>query len=438
MKFPQLIMALLLLLLPSLASELPTCALDCLIAVAPQLPCGLTNQTCMCTNLEFQQLVTPCVLSNCTVKEALVTRNITATRCNEPIRDRSRPYNDVSLILGVISGAFVVVRLGYKTIVATMELGSDDWWILVTIIAGVPNTVLVAHGSTANGLGKDIWTLPFDMITDFSRYFYVMEILYFTQLALLKTSLLVFYLRIFPTPNVRRLLWGVMIFNGLFGLVFVVLAIFQCSPVSYFWTKWDGEHAGTCLNTNGIGWANASISIAIDVCMLAIPLAQIRCMNLHWKKKIGAGLMFGIGTFVTIVSIIRLKSLVTFANSVNPTWDNWDVSNWSTIELNVGIMCACLPSIRLIIVRMLPSLGGSVAGRYRCDVESKCSNVLSRKVTRGEAPAASGPSQQSPARGIIYQKSYSIHYDDSDESALVYMRDIDSKQTSTGTNSSMV
>lgn len=40
---------------------------------------------------------------------------------------------------------------------------------------------------------------------------------------------------------------------------------------------------------------------------------------------------------VTIVSVLRLQSLVLFAESHNPTWDNFDVANWSTIEINTGM-----------------------------------------------------------------------------------------------------
>lgn len=50
------------------------------------------------------------------------------------------------------------------------------------------------------------------------------------------------------------------------------------------------------LNINAIGWANASISIALDVWMLGIPLLQIRRLKLHWKKKISVAMMFFVGT----------------------------------------------------------------------------------------------------------------------------------------------
>lgn len=59
---------------------------------------------------------------------------------------------------------------------------------------------------------------------------------------------------------------------------------------------------------------------------------------------------------VTIVSILRLQSLVDFANSTNPTWDNWIVAWWSTIEVNVGMICTCLPTVRLILVRAAPRI----------------------------------------------------------------------------------
>lgn len=59
---------------------------------------------------------------------------------------------------------------------------------------------------------------------------------------------------------------------------------------------------------------------------------------------------------VTVVSVLRLQSLINFANSTNPTWDNWIVGWWSTIEVNVGMICTCLPTVRLILVRAAPRI----------------------------------------------------------------------------------
>jgi hypothetical protein len=197
--------------------------------------------------------------------------------------------------LGTISGAIVLLRF-FSKYIAGSELGLDDWFIAITLGVGIPSSVLTVHGIISNGIGRDIWTLTPKQITDFVHVFYAMEILYFAQVAFLKLSLLFFYLRIFPGDMVRRLLWGTVFLDICFGMLFVLIAIFQCRPISYYWNNWDGEHQGSCLNVNGLGWSNAVISIALDGWMLALPISQLVSLQLHWKKKVAVSLMFLVGT----------------------------------------------------------------------------------------------------------------------------------------------
>ncbi|KAH6854782.1 CFEM domain-containing protein [Chaetomium sp. MPI-CAGE-AT-0009] len=342
---------------------LPKCAADCLIQNVLQSDCAKDpTPACICTNAPLQHEITLCVAANCTVKQTLVAKNATSTACGVPARDRALTYDATSIVLASISCSIVLLRVGFKLFV-TRSLSPDDYVVALLVAFAIPSIIIIHVGLAPNGVGRDIWALTPDHITTFLFYFYLMAMLYFVQVMLVKVCMLLFYLRIFPSPTVRRLLWGTLIFNVLFGIIFFFVAIFQCAPVSYFWNGWDGEHEGKCLNKNAIAWANAAISIALDIWMLAIPLAQLKALNLHWKKKIGVGLMFVVGTFVTVVSIIRLQSLVTFAKSSNATWDNFPVSLWSTVEINVGIMCTCMPTLRLLLVRLFPALGGSTS-RY--------------------------------------------------------------------------
>jgi hypothetical protein len=194
-----------------------------------------------------------------------------------------------------VSAIFVIQRFAYK-IWARLDLGTDDWLTLVTLLSGVPSTIITARAVVPNGMGRDIWTLTADQITNFGKFFFIMEINYFFQVASLKLALLFFYVRIFPSALVRRLLWGTIVFTVIFGLTFIFMATFQCTPVEYYWQKWDREHTGSCLNINILAWSNAAISIALDGWMLAIPLWQLNNLNLNWKRKIGVGLMFCVGT----------------------------------------------------------------------------------------------------------------------------------------------
>lgn len=118
------------------------------------------------------------------------------------------------------------------------------------------------------------------------------ELLYFAELALTKISILFFYLRLFLGTTI---IYGTIVFNVLFLAAFDLTALLQCQPISHYWKKWDGEHEGKCLNNNALIWANAATNIVADLWLLGLPMRQIFQLNLHWKKKLGVALMFGIG-----------------------------------------------------------------------------------------------------------------------------------------------
>lgn len=225
-----------------------------------------------------------------------VVENVTQTACGAPVRDAGTDYNVLNIALGCISAGVFLLRIGYRLLIVRTRLGLDDWFMVLTIFSGTASTVMTSLGTIKNGLGRDIWTLSPNTITSFVYWFFWMEWAYFLNLALLKMSLLFFYLKIFPNKTVRQLLWGTIGYNAIWGIAFILLAIFQCQPISYYWTKWDGEHHGTCISTNSLGWANAITSIVLDIWMVAIPLSQLKGLQLHFKKKIGVAIMFCTGT----------------------------------------------------------------------------------------------------------------------------------------------
>ena len=183
----------------------------------------------------------------------------------------------------------------YKIFGTGVGLASDDWSIAAAHIFGVGLTVVGAYGLAGHGMGTDIWTIPFDQITTLLQFMYMGELFYLLSIGCLKMSILFFYMRIFTTPGTTKILWATQGFNALFSLTSVLVTVFQCLPVDYAWTRWDGEHQGTCVNFNALVWTIAVVNIALDLWMLAVPLHTLRGLNLGWKKKLGVALMFCVG-----------------------------------------------------------------------------------------------------------------------------------------------
>jgi hypothetical protein len=63
--------------------------------------------------------------------------------------------------------------------------------------------------------------------------------------------------------------------------------------------------------------------------------------------------------------VVRLFALKSATTSTDPTWDNVSAAIWSVIELNCGIMCASLPTLRPLMRKIFPWLSRSQGSSYK-------------------------------------------------------------------------
>ncbi|KAM5384612.1 hypothetical protein ACJZ2D_001357 [Fusarium nematophilum] len=245
---------------------------------------------------------------------------------------------------------------------------SESWPLRTAAFAPNPSSYSVIP----QGLGLNIWVLTDDQITTFQKCLVVAEFDYVFTLSLIKASILLFFLRIFAFSGkrFRIVVWLTMVYNFLSCLLFLIMGTLQRRPLRLLWDGWkDEEPRGEMLDVNALAFSHAGINVALDVWMLVLPLIQLYQLGLKTRKKIEVIAMFSVGVFLTIVSVIRIPSLLDFAVSSNATAaDSQGFLNWSCIELCVGIMVACMPHarqlVRIGVARWMPNKmdnGGSSA-----------------------------------------------------------------------------
>lgn len=110
-----------------------------------------------------------------------------------------------------------------------------------------------------------------------------------------KISLLYFFLRVFTSGPLRRMIHATIIVSALFVGTFILVVIFQCSPVNHTWLYWDKEHPGKCVNINAAVWALAIINILLDVFIILLPIPELYKLNMPLKKKISLIFVFALG-----------------------------------------------------------------------------------------------------------------------------------------------
>ncbi|CZT07021.1 related to integral membrane protein PTH11 [Rhynchosporium agropyri] len=298
--------------------------------------------TDMCMDQEMGESLEHCVKLNCTIREALTTKYVTESICNRPFRNRTNVIS-ITAIVGV-SLALLAVILRFVSRMKSRKPGMDDWTMAIAMGFVIPLSAMAIILAN-HGLGKDIWSVPFENITHSLYIFYISEVLYLGSSVMIRVSVLCLYLRMFSLGLSRRIAHVAMVANLLYGTAFITASIFQCIPVHAAWTRWDGTVPAKCVDANAVGWTSAAINIILDAVTVMLPLPQLTRLVMSWEQKIHILIMFCLGFLVTIISILRLTSLVKFATTHNITWDYVPVAYWSSIEVHVSVICACLPTL---------------------------------------------------------------------------------------------
>ncbi|KAJ5628174.1 hypothetical protein N7490_010402 [Penicillium lividum] len=265
-------------------------------------------------------------------------------------------------VLGMLALMLVALRLIQRTVFNRL-LGLDDGLIVAALVCALPLNCTM-FPMQKFGLGTNIWTIPFEHITKQLELLYVAEVCYMAAEALTQLSFLTFYLRIFPIPRFQLICYCLMGLSICFGISNTFVMIFQCTPVPFFWSGWTGEYAGSCLDINGFSWYKAAVQIAMDMGIISLPIWPLAKTKMGTKKKIQIILMFCTGFLITVVSCLRLRSLVVFSKSPNITYANTPAIYWSVVECDVAIICACMPSLPSLLKNIFPSVFGLPSSYY--------------------------------------------------------------------------
>ncbi|RMZ72795.1 integral membrane [Pyrenophora seminiperda CCB06] len=188
-------------------------------------------------------------------------------------------------------------------------------------------------------------------------------IFYNISLCATKVSILLQYRRIFTVPEMRIPLALLMAFIVTWGLISLLLTTFTCVPVYAYWDVL-AKPTARCIKNNSLWYMNASFNIVTDICVAFLPVRVIWNLQLARRQKVALIGVLTIGWFVCIVSILRLIVLrEVFNHAEDNSYYSAPAAYWSGIEVNLAIVCASLPSLKQLIVKLIPGFSSRHSGR---------------------------------------------------------------------------
>ncbi|RMZ21231.1 hypothetical protein D0859_14759 [Hortaea werneckii] len=123
-------------------------------------------------------------------------------------------------------------------------------------------------------------------------------------------------------------------------------------------------------------------------------------LEISRKQKIGLNLVFLAGLSVVATGSVRTWAFFTYAKDPDVSWSGYWLYFWSILEWNLGVMCACAPSLRVLVQRYLqatksgsrgqtpthPTTGDSYStapsSQQKCIIRHSSFSITSTRVSR--------------------------------------------------------
>ncbi|KAH7098428.1 hypothetical protein BKA62DRAFT_773380 [Auriculariales sp. MPI-PUGE-AT-0066] len=179
----------------------------------------------------------------------------------------------------------------------TRQAGADDWLILAAAGASVGFTVFVGI-CVANGVGRHQILLSMDELSRISRAAWISAMMNIIGAMFVRTSILVFFLRLFPSYGVRLVAIVLAVLSTGYGIAAFFSVLLQCLPI--------GSPGPKCIDRALFYRSISIISMILDFAIILTPIPPLWNAMLPWRAKLSVILVFAVGLIPCIASVFRV------------------------------------------------------------------------------------------------------------------------------------
>ncbi|KAF2837271.1 hypothetical protein M501DRAFT_978337 [Patellaria atrata CBS 101060] len=259
---------------------------------------------------------------------------------------------EISLPCTILATFFVLLRL-YTRGYIVRSIGSDDGEFLMPL--SVLSWIFAILGiiNLQYGYGCHVWDISLSKVRPFLIVDLLGQDFYFAGTCLVKVSILLFFIRLNPDKLFHGIAYTIMSLVCVYSFIGIIIATFGCTPIE---GGWDLTVPSKCVDKKAFYYFAAVMNILTDFATLTLPVKMCLELQVNRKMKVLLLGLFVIASFASVVSIVRLATMVPSLSSIDFTRFKVGVAGWAAIEINVGIICACLPCLRPMIRKHFPAL----------------------------------------------------------------------------------
>jgi hypothetical protein len=135
--------------------------------------------------------------------------------------------------------------------------------------------------------------------------------------------------------------------------------VLQCSDIR---ANWDNSIEHKCWSQEtlqALSYTNVALNIITDLAFAVfIPGPMLWKLNVNRRTRATLLFALGLGVFACAAAFVKIGSIVNYGKAGDWLWDSQDISIWTVVECNVGLVAGSLPALRPMFKRILgTSLG---------------------------------------------------------------------------------
>ncbi|KAL4883800.1 hypothetical protein BJY04DRAFT_216141 [Aspergillus karnatakaensis] len=263
--------------------------------------------------------------------------------------DQSAEVRGVAAAFLTLSSLAVLLRC-FVRLRIVKAFGWDDFIMIVAMLFYAMFCGCMIGGSLW-GTGKHLSELTPKQQSVAMEYWFLCDVAYIVSSILAKISICIFLLRIMVIPCYAAALYTVTGFTLITGIVFFVLLVAQCSPVSFWWTRMVGDTDGECRFLRVIAiflYIFSAASIIFDLTVGLLPIILVTKLQMGWRTKAAVASLLGMACIASIAIIIRIPYVSTI---YDPDFlhATVEIAIWSAVEVGLSITAGSLATTRPLI-----------------------------------------------------------------------------------------
>ncbi|KAK2877177.1 hypothetical protein FQN49_001371 [Arthroderma sp. PD_2] len=307
----------------------------------------------------------------------------------------------------------VLIRV-FTRLHISKSFGADDIFIVAAAIPAIACGIITVKGSIEFGWSRHVYDVPFEHLILGLKLTMAVECLFAIGCSLTKLSLLCFTRKITAGTHSVVLSWLVittMVIVALEMIIFCIVVIFTCRPISAYWTL--STKPQNCINETAHLLAGGILNTVTDLCVVILPIPTVMALKLPSRQRIVLGLLFGAGFAVCIAGSVRAYYVYKLNTSYDKTWAAYPVWISGTIEMYLGVIAASLASLKPFFTRYVPTILGTLVSQR--DAVSAFSNPNTRRGHSNHMGESKGGTLDScQATTITATKDYDVEFDELD------------------------